>query len=230
MAAKKKKAASKDLTRLKKALKELSESYIETIFRFALASGYKDEETGTHLVRIADYSVEIAKELGLSKKDIECLRYASPMHDIGKLTTPDAIIQKIGPLTTDEREIIKRHTYVGAQIFRGSSSPFLKAACEISQTHHERYDGTGYPDGLKGKKIPIFGRIVALADVFDALTCRRSYKEALDFDESISIIKKESGKQFDPKIVKAFLNRKKRIRQIWQANRDIASFISGVNR
>ncbi len=219
------KKRSKIYTELKKAYKDLKESYIETILRFTLASNYKDEATGGHLVRIADYSVEIAKELGLSKKKIEIIKYASPMHDVGKIATPDAIIRKKGPLTPKERAIINRHTTVGANMFKDSSSPLLKAASIISLTHHEKYDGTGYPGGLKGDEIPLFGRIVALADVFDALTFSRFYKKAYGFEESFNMILKESGNHFDPDIVKAFIKRKKRIKRIWQANRDIASFV-----
>jgi putative two-component system response regulator len=212
--------------KLKKSYQEVRDSYTEMIFRFALVAEYKDEATGTHLVRIADYSTEIAKGLNLPEKDIYYLRYASAMHDIGKLVIPDAILKKESGLTPDEREVIKKHAFLGSDIFKGTHSPLLKVSGIISLTHHERFDGTGYPQGLKGKQIPLFGRIVALADVFDALTSERPYKEAYDFDEAIEIIKGQSGAHFDPDIVSAFLKRIKRIRQIWQATKDIESFIT----
>lgn len=211
---------------LKKAYQEIKDSYVEMIFRFALVADYKDEATGAHLVKIADYSVEIAQELGLSKRDIEDLKYASPMHDVGKLVIPDDIIKKKSGLTPEEREVVKKHTTLGADIFKGSSSPLLRVAGVISLVHHERYNGTGYPQGLKGKEIPLFGRIVALADVFDTLTSRRSYKEPYGFGESVKIIKYEAGKHFDPDVVKAFLKRKSKIKKIWQATRDIESFLA----
>ena len=218
--------AKKAYQQLRKSYQEIKESYTEMIFRFALVAEYKDEATGTHLVRIADYSTEIASGLGLPKKDIYYLRYASPMHDIGKLVIPDAILKKESGLTPDEREVMKKHTSLGSDIFKGSRSPLLRVARIISLTHHERYDGTGYPQGLRGKQIPLFGRIVALADVFDALITKRPYKEAYDFDEAIRIIKDQSGKHFDPVIIKAFLKRKNRIKKIWQATKDIEDFVA----
>jgi len=211
---------------LKKAYDQIKDSYSEMIFRFALVAEYKDESTGTHLVKIADYCMEIGEELGLSKEDLELLKYASPMHDIGKLIIPDSIIKKEGGLTPEEREVVKKHTILGADVFKGGRSPLLRAARLISLTHHERYDGTGYPQGLRGKTIPLFGRIVALADVFDALTSKRPYKQAYGFDESLSIIKDSSGTQFDPDVVRAFFKRKEKIKRIWQATRDIELFVS----
>jgi len=213
---------------LKSAYAEIKESYAEMIFRFALMAEYKDNTTGTHLVRIADYSTEIALGLRLPKKDIYYLRYGSPMHDIGKLVIPDAILKKKSGLTPEEREVVKKHASLGADIFKGARSPLLNVAGLISLTHHERYDGTGYPQGLKGKQIPLLGRVVALADVFDALTTQRPYKEAYAFAEAIRMIEDQSGKHFDPQVVKAFLRRKKRIRQIWEATKDIESFIAEV--
>ncbi|MBP7216143.1 MAG: HD domain-containing protein [Candidatus Omnitrophica bacterium] len=217
---------AQEYKKLKKAYAEVKDSYAEMIFRFALTAEYKDEETGTHLVKIADYSTEIAKELGLPKEELDYLRYASPMHDIGKLIIPDAILKKPAGLTPEEREIIKQHAKLGSDIFIGSRSPLLKIARMISLTHHERFDGTGYPQGLKGKAIPLYGRIVALADVFDALTSKRSYKVAYSFDEAVAMIKEQAGKQFDPDIVDAFLKRKATIRRIWQATQDIEIFLN----
>ena len=214
---------------LKKAYESVKDSYSEMILRFALAAEYKDESTGTHLVKIADYCTEIAQGLGLSKTDIALLKYASPMHDIGKIVIPDAILKKEGGLTPEEREVMKKHTVLGADIFKGSRSPLLRVARLISLTHHERFDGTGYPAGMKGKEIPLFGRIVSIADVFDALTSRRPYKEPYDFDEALEIIKDAAGSQFDPDVVGAFVKRRDKIRKIWQATQDIERFLKQMN-
>lgn len=212
--------------KLKKAYEEIKESYAEMIFRFALVAEHKDKVTGTHLVRIADYGTEIARGLGLSKEEIYILRYASPMHDIGKLVIPDAILKKKSGLTPEEREVVVKHTVLGAEIFTGAHSKLLTAARTIALTHHERYDGTGYPHGLRGGQIPLFGRIIALADVFDALTSKRPYKDAYDFDEAIRMIKDQAGKQFDPSLVKIFLKKKDRIKKIWQATKNIEFLIN----
>ena len=211
---------------LKKAYAEIRDSYAEMIFRFALIAEYRDESTGTHLVKIADYSTEIAREMGLPQKDIDNLRYASPMHDIGKIVIPDAILKKPGGLTPEEREVMKTHTTLGGDIFKNSKSSLLRVARTISLTHHERFDGTGYPQGLKGEDIPLFGRIVSVADVFDALTSKRPYKEAYGFDEAVELIKEGSGTQFDSAVVRAFLKRIEKIRQIWQATQDIELFLA----
>ncbi|HOX09418.1 MAG TPA: HD domain-containing protein [Candidatus Omnitrophota bacterium] len=219
--------------RMKKAYKELRKdynevkhSYSEMIMRLALIAELKDGSTGTHLVKVAEYCTEIARGLGLPKKDIDYLRYASPLHDVGKLIIPDSILKKKGGLTPEEREIVKKHAQIGAEVFEGSNLNLLKIAMMISLTHHERWDGTGYPQGLKGSDIPVFGRIVALADVFDALTSKRPYKRAFGFEEAVDIIKAESGTHFDPAIVKAFLKRKKIIRKIWKSKRQVGLFIT----
>ncbi|MFC1674837.1 HD-GYP domain-containing protein [Candidatus Omnitrophota bacterium] len=208
-----------------RSYREIKDTYIEMIFRFALAAEYRDETTGAHLARIGDYCVEIARESGMSKRQIEYLRYASLLHDIGKLAIPDSILKKhAAGLTRKQRKIIEGHPGVGEDILRGSRSLLLRAASQICLTHHERFDGSGYPRGLKGKGIPLFGRIVAVADVFDALTSKRTYKGAYGFERALEIIKKESGSHFDPEIVKAFLKRKKRIRRIWEATHEIEDF------
>jgi putative two-component system response regulator len=213
--------------KLRQAYAQIKNSYAEMIFRFALIAEFKDESTGSHLVRIADYCTEIARELGLSKEEIEDLRYASPMHDVGKLVIPDAILKKESGLTPEEREVMKRHTTLGGDIFKDSRQPILKIARLVSLAHHERFDGTGYPNGLKGTDIPLFGRIVALADVFDALTSDRPYKKAYDFNEAVKMIKEQSGKHFDPAVVRAFLARIENIRKIWQSTKDLAEFVAG---
>jgi putative two-component system response regulator len=215
----------RDYKKLKRAYMEVKDSYAEMIFRLALVAEHRDEATGTHLIRIADYSTEIAMAMRLPKKEIELLKYASPMHDIGKLVIPDKILKKPGGLTPDEREIMKRHTVMGADIFKGSKAPVLKTAMEICLTHHERYDGTGYPLGLRGKDIPLNGRIVAVADVFDALTSKRPYKEAFGFEESMGMVKEQAGKHFDPEIVSHLLRIRRRIKEIHKATKDIEEFL-----
>ncbi|HPS21002.1 MAG TPA: HD domain-containing phosphohydrolase [Candidatus Omnitrophota bacterium] len=220
-----KKQTEEAYNELKQAYEEVKDSYAEMIFRLALVAEYKDETTGTHLVRIADYSTEIASGMHLTKRDLELIKYASPMHDIGKLIVPEEILKKPSGLTPEEREVMKKHTILGSDIFHGSRSALLRAAREICLTHHERYDGTGYPGGLKGKDIPLYGRIVSLADVFDALTSERPYKAPIDFDDAVVMITEQSGKQFDPKVVEAFLDRKKNIKDIWQATKQIEQFI-----
>jgi putative two-component system response regulator len=212
-------------TKLKKAYLALKDSHVEMVFKLALVSEMRDRSTGVHLVRIADYSALIAEGLGLDKNEIEIVRMASPMHDIGKVMLPDAILKKDGGLTGKEMDEMKKHPLVGARIFAHAKTPMLKACEVIARTHHERYDGTGYPKGLKGEDIPLYGRIVALADCFDAYTSRRPYKEAFSFDESVSMVKERAGTHFSPAAVAAFLRQIEKIKKIWKANRDIQAFL-----
>ncbi|MFH1877968.1 MAG: HD domain-containing phosphohydrolase [Candidatus Omnitrophota bacterium] len=210
---------------LKTAYREFKESHLEMIFRMALMAEYRDPATGVHLVRMADYSAILAGGMGLEPAEIEIIRYASPMHDIGKIVLPDSILKKEGKLTDEEREIIQAHPEVGSQIFKLSKSPIMKACGVIALSHHERFDGTGYPGGLKGAQIPLYGRIVGLADCFDALTSKRPYKEAFDFDVSVGMIIENAVTHFDPSVVMAFARNKDKIRAIWEANRDIEDFL-----
>lgn len=186
------------------AKRQTYEAYLETIQKLALAAEYKDEGTAEHIRRIALYSESIAKALGLTSQEIEVLHHASPMHDVGKIGIPEGILLKAGRLDREEWEIMQRHTIIGARILHGSSSELLKAGEIIALTHHEKWDGTGYPQGLAKDAIHIFGRIVAVADVFDALTTRRPYKKAFDNEEAFAIIKAGSGSHFDPAVVAAF--------------------------
>ncbi len=225
-----------DVLRLKKAHQDLleahrgvRESHVEMILNLAIAAEYKDPDTGNHILRISDYSTEIAAALGISADQIEHLRYASPMHDIGKLGIPDKILQKPAKLTPDEWKVMKQHTSIGARMFQSSKSPLLRAASEIAMSHHEKFDGSGYPNGLKGKEIPLFGRIVALADVFDAVVSKRCYKEASAFDEGIIYIQSLAGNHLDPDIVDTFLKIKTIIRKIYDANQSIQKFIEESN-
>ena len=176
----------------------------ETIFCLAKAAEYRDPETGAHIIRMAHYSKHIARVLGLSKEQQELLLEASPMHDIGKVGTPDMILLKPGKLTEQEFSIMKQHAVIGYEVLNSSSSPLLKVAAEIAHTHHEKFDGSGYPRGLKGTDIPIFGRIVAVADVFDALTSERPYKKAWSVEQASQMLRDGEGKHFDLSCVEAF--------------------------
>lgn len=176
----------------------------DTIFRLAAAAEYKDKDTASHLIRMSRYSSLIAEELGYSKKYCENIRLASPMHDIGKLGVPDAILMKPGKLTEEEWEEMKKHPLYGAEILMDSQNELIQMSERIALSHHEKYDGSGYPKGLKGEEIPMEGRIVALADVFDALTSKRIYKEKFSLDETVKIIRAGSGQHFDPKVIQAF--------------------------
>lgn len=211
--------------KLKKAYLDLKDSHAEMVFKLALVSEMRDRSTGVHLVRIADYSALIAEGLALSPEEVEIVRMASPMHDIGKVMLPDDILKKDGPLTQLEMDEVKKHPAVGSRIFAHAKTPMLKACEVIALTHHEKYDGSGYPSGLKGEDIPLYGRIVALADCFDAYTSRRPYKDAFDFELAVSMVKERAGTHFSPAVVAAFLRQIDRIRKIWEANRDIQAFL-----
>ena len=189
---------------LKQAINKIQLASLDTIHRLSKAAEYRDEDTGYHIQRISQYSATIARKMGLSDSEVENIIYAAPMHDVGKIGIPDRILLKPGKLNPDEWEIMKKHTIIGAEILHGSDAEFIQLAEMIASTHHEKWDGTGYPKGLRGEDIPIVGRIVALADVFDALTSNRPYKPPYPVKKSLNIIKEGSGKHFDPEVVKAF--------------------------
>ena len=184
---------------------ELKKAQIETVLHLSVAAEFRDPDTYNHLVRMSNYSAIIAKNLKYSDEEVEKIKIASPMHDIGKLGVPDRILLKPGILTPEERAEMQKHTIYGYDILKETEIDILKIAGSIALSHHEKYDGSGYPQGLKGDAIPIEGRIVALADVFDALTSKRVYKEAWNIDKALKIIDEERGKHFDSKIVDAFL-------------------------
>ena len=190
---------------LKEAHAELEEAYLDTIHRLVIAAEYKDENTGDHIIRMSRYSALIAKKLGLPDQEVQNILYAAPMHDIGKIGIPDSILVRPGKLTDEEFAIMKTHSIIGAKILSNSKAPILRLAEEIALSHHEKWNGKGYPRGLAGDEIPLSGRIVSLADVFDALTSKRPYKEPFPADKAIEIIKKERGEHFDPQIVDVFL-------------------------
>lgn len=183
---------------------ELKKTQDEIVFRLSLAAEFRDETTYNHLVRMANYSYVIAKEMGFDEEWCEKLRLAAPMHDIGKLGIKDQILLKPAKLTDEEFEEMKKHTVYGFEILKDSDIDVLNMASKIALCHHEKYDGSGYPNGLKEEEIPIEARIVAVADVFDALTSERPYKKAFPVEQAVEIIEKGSGKHFDPKVVEAF--------------------------
>lgn len=198
-------AVSLRTDQLNKAMLQLKETSIEVIFRLSSASEYRDEDTGAHIQRMSNYAAAIAHKMGLGSTTVESILHAAPMHDIGKIGIPDSILLKPGKLTEAEWVVMKEHPLIGSRILAGSKIPLVRMAEIIALTHHEKWDGNGYPKGLKGKKIPLVGRIVAVADVFDALTSKRPYKPAFEVERSIGIIKKDSGSHFDPDVVAAFL-------------------------
>lgn len=185
-------------------LEQMKKAQLDTICRLAVAAEYKDMDTAAHIERMSRYSACIAKTMGKDQDYVELMRLASPMHDVGKIGIPDAILLKPGKLTEAEFEQMKKHTEIGARILGGSDHPLLKMSETIAWTHHEKFDGSGYPRSLKGDEIPIDGRIVALADVFDALTSRRCYKPAFTVEKALEIITEGRGKHFDPDVVDAF--------------------------
>jgi len=191
--------------RLRESNDKLKESYLDTIQRLVLAAEYKDEETGDHIIRMSRYCALIAEKLGLPQTIVQDIYYAAPMHDVGKIGIPDSILMKPGKLTDEEFEIIKTHTKIGAKILAGSKAEVLQVAKEIAISHHEQWNGRGYPFGLSGNKIPLVGRIVGLADVFDAITSRRPYKEPSPVREAYDIIRVDAGQHFDPTVVDVFL-------------------------
>ena len=207
---------NKTILELKATHKELQEAYIDTIHRLVLAAEYRDEDTGEHILRMSHYSVLIAEKLGLPAKEVQDILYAAPMHDIGKIGVQDYILLKPGKLTDEEFEIVKTHSSIGAKILANSKSETLMVAEQIALSHHEKWNGNGYPQGLSGDNIPLAARIVGLADVFDALTSKRPYKDPYTVEVALDIIKKERGEQFDPDIVDVFLKNMDEILKIKQ--------------
>ena len=228
--------------RVQERTEELAQSQLELIRCLALAAEYRDNETGRHVVRVGRYAGVIARQLNLEPKFAQLIEHAAPLHDIGKIGVPDSILLKPGKLDPDEFALMKRHAGFGKRVFEImpdreseilhshvetgsrimnlSSSPILKVAARIALTHHEKWDGSGYPVGLAGNDIPIEGRIVAVADVFDALSTRRPYKDPFPLDKCFSILKEGRGKHFDPAVLDAFFARRDEIVAIQIENAD----------
>ena len=191
---------------VRKATAAIFEREKEAIFRLSKAAEFRDPETGAHIVRMAHYSRLIAEKLGWNEEQLDMLLQAAPMHDVGKLGTPDMILLKPGKLSPEEFQVMKQHASIGHEILKGSASPMLQMAAEIAITHHEKFDGSGYPRGLAGEDIPLMGRIVAVADVFDALTSSRPYKPAWELERALNLLKEERDRHFDPACVDAFFD------------------------
>lgn len=191
---------------VRRATVAIHERERETIFRLAKAAELRSGESGLHVLRVANFSQLIAVQLGLPGKDQEMILQAAPMHDVGKLGTPDHILLKADRLNSAEMEAIRRHSLIGYEILKGSASPVLQMAAEIALTHHERFDGKGYPQGLAREEIPILGRIAAVADVFDAITTERPYQPAWAAERAAEFLRSGRGTQFDPDCVDALLS------------------------
>lgn len=190
---------------LRRALTELDIAQAETVRRLSMAVEFRDEDTGAHIERIGRFSTLLAEEIGMDGEWCELLSHAAPLHDVGKVAIPDSILLKPGPLTAEERAIVETHAEEGYRLLRGSSSAILEMAATIALSHHEKWDGTGYPRGVTGEKIPLEGRIVAIVDVFDALTTDRVYRKAFSFEQAIEMMREQRGRHFDPILLDAFL-------------------------
>lgn len=184
--------------------RELRETHFQIVQRLSRAAEYRDNDTGAHIVRMSRFSTLLARQLGMSDRECENILHASPMHDVGKIGIPDDILLKPGKLTPDEWEVMKTHSMLGYEILEGDESELLSMARDIALSHHEKWDGRGYPYGTQGEDIPLVGRIVALADVFDALTSERPYKKAWEIPKAVEFINDQSGAHFDPAVVSSF--------------------------
>lgn len=184
---------------------ELKETRLQIVQRLGLASEYKDNETGMHVIRMSHYAHLLGVAAGLNPMEADDLLHAAPMHDVGKIGIPDRILQKPGKLDADEWAVMQRHAIIGGDIIGEHTHGMLKLARNIALTHHEKYDGSGYPNGLAGEQIPLEGRIVAIADVFDALTSARPYKPAWPLEQAVAYLEEQRGRHFDPALVDLFL-------------------------
>lgn len=209
-------------TQVLQATHEIRARERETLLKLAKAGEYRDEDTGNHIVRMAKYSRLIAEELQLSDHECDEIESAAPMHDIGKIGISDLILLKPGAHTPEESQIMRRHPEIGYEILSNSPSRYLQMGAIIALGHHEKFDGTGYPHGLSGTKIPLPARIVAVADVFDALTSVRPYKKAWTFQSALEYVQNNSGKHFDPECVRAFLKRVDAVAQVMRELGDSA--------
>lgn len=208
------------LQKLKESQRELKEGYLDTIYRLTIVAEFKDEDSASHIKRVGLYCAYITGELGWPQDEIETVEYAAPMHDIGKVGIPAEILLKTSRLNFEEFNLMKTHTLIGGRILNNSKSHFLQMAEKIALTHHERYDGTGYPKGLKGEEIPIEGSILNLADQYDALRSRRPYKLPFDHDKTFNIITEGDGRSmpghFDQKLLQVFKDTHKKFEEIYE--------------
>lgn len=210
-----------DITQIEKLHDELEDTQREIIYKLGELGECRSSETGQHVKRVAEYSKLLAIKIGLDEKDVNRLFMSSPMHDIGKVGIPDSILNKNGKLDSAEWEVMKTHAQIGYEILRTSKREILQSAAIVSYTHHERWDGSGYPLGLKGEDIHIFGRITAIADVFDALTSERVYKKAWSLEEVLKLFNEEKGKHFDPNLIDIFINNLDEILEIKEKFKDV---------
>lgn len=211
---------AKRTTQLRQALDKIRVASIDTIYRLSRAAEYKDEDTGAHIRRMSNYSAIVARRMGLLEKTVEAILYAAPMHDVGKIGTPDRILLKPAKHDPDEWQIMKQHTIIGGRILEGSQAGFIKLAEIIALSHHEKWDGSGYPRGLRGTDIPLAGRITAIADVFDALMSKRPYKPAFSLEKSYGIIREGRGNHFDLEVTDAFFSAEEEILSVKEKYKD----------
>jgi two-component system response regulator RpfG len=203
-----------------KSVAEIHERELETLSKLAKAGEFRDRTTGNHLARMAKYSALIGTNLGLASETVHVLEFAAPMHDIGKIGIPDSILLKGGPLTPEQDVMMKNHPRMGYDILKGSPSKYLSMGAIIALGHHEKYDGSGYPTGMHGEDIPIVARVVAVADVFDALVSERPYKHAWTVEDGFAYLLSQKGKHFDASVVDAFLANTDRVREIQEQYAD----------
>jgi two-component system response regulator RpfG len=204
------------------ATREVREREKETLLRLARAGEFRDEETGYHLIRMSRYSRLIANAIGLDRDEAETIELAAPLHDIGKIGIPDQILLKAAKLDAAEWQVMRRHPVIGHEILKGSASKYVRMGALIALGHHEKHDGSGYPNGLVGDHIPLCARIVAVADVYDALTSVRPYKQAWSTEDALHYVVSQAGKHFDPRLVDAFVGVKREVVQVQNEWRDPA--------
>jgi putative two-component system response regulator len=202
----------------RRVARELRESQLEVIYRLSAAVETRDEETGLHTERISWFSRQLALAAGVGAAEADLIGRAAALHDVGKIAIPDHVLLKPGSLDPAEWEVMKTHTTAGAAVLAGSSSPFVQMAETIARTHHERWDGSGYPAGLVGEEIPLAGRICGLVDVFDALLSKRPYKEPWPIGDALTEIRRSSGSHFDPRLVEAFLGIAREVHDEWSGD------------
>jgi putative two-component system response regulator len=203
-------------------LEELKQTRLQIVQRLGLAAEYKDNETGQHVIRMSHYAHLLGLAAGLGPAGADDLLNAAPMHDVGKIGIPDRILKKAGSLDPDERQVMRTHTTIGADIIGHHAHGLLAMARNVALTHHEKWDGTGYPAGLAGEDIPFEGRIVAVVDVFDALTSKRPYKHAWPVERAVDYLRNERGRHFDPALIDLFLSRMTEVREIMSRWADTA--------